>query len=184
MKLSKNLLLASVACAVCAMPAVASADTTVTTKTVVHQKEIPNTNKTNFSAFDLNNDGILSMKEVGTKLFYVFDTDGNEVIDNIEFDHRQVMTIIPMEKDTMRFIDWDSDGNTDAATFERETFFQQSGLMRFDKNVDGLSASEFITHTMLELDKDDSKVIELDEWKEGYKKRLTRDAADQENYQQ
>src|SRR5690606_33257010 len=73
---------------------------TITTKTIVSQQDIPNVQKTNFSAFDLNGDNILSMSEVGQKLFYVFDTDGNEVLDNIEFNNKKIMTIIPMEKMT------------------------------------------------------------------------------------
>ncbi len=156
---------------------------TVTTETLVTQKEIPNTRKTNFSAFDLNMDGVLSMKEVGTKLFYVFDTDGNEVIDNIEFKHRQIMTIIPMEENTYTYMDWNSDGATDQATYTYDTFFQTSGLARFDKNMDGLSAQEFIGASMLEMDDDKSGMIEIGEWKEAYEGLKSNKASEQERYQ-
>lgn len=183
MKLSNKLLLASASCALLFSTAPANADTTVTTKTVVHQKELPNTNKTNFNAFDLNEDGILSMQEVGEKLFYIFDTDGNEVIDNIEFDHKQVMTIIPMQKDTYTYVDIDNDGKTDSATYTYETFIQQSQLMRFDENMDGLSPADFIEMSFLELDDDKSKVIELDEWKEEYTAKVRPANAEQERYQ-
>ena len=180
MKLTK-MLMATAGCAMLFTASPATADT-VTTKTVVHQKDLPNVKKTNFSAFDLNLDGTLSMKEVGTKLFYIFDTDGNEVIDNIEFDHKQVMTIIPMEKDTYTYIDWDNDGDTDQATFTYETFFKESGLMRFDDNMDGLSAADFIEYSFLELDDDNSKVIELNEWKEAYEQSSSPPNAEQERY--
>lgn len=180
MRYSKKLLLASVAgMALITMPAHAE---TVTKKTVVQQKELPEMNKTNFSAFDLNDDQVLSMQEVGEKLFYIFDTDGNEVIDNIEFDHKQVMTVIPMEKDTYTFVDWDNDGEAEQSTYTRENFFEVSGLMRFDKNMDGLTAEEFIGKTMLELDIDKSKVIELDEWESAYEESVRPANAEQERY--
>lgn len=183
MKLAYRTLLTVAGCALLTGMTPAQAETVVkTTKTVVHQKDLPNTKKTNFSAFDLNEDGILSMKEVGTKLFYIFDTDGNEVIDNIEFDHKQVMTIIPMEKTTYTFIDFGGDGDTDVADFTYEDFFKKSGLIRFDKNMDGLSAGEFIGYNIRELDDDDSTVIELEEWKEAYEEARHAPNAEQERY--
>ena len=174
MKTSNKLLLASAACMTLMSMHSASAEI-VTTKTMVHQKELPNMKKTDFLDFDLNKDSVLSMKEVGEKLFYIFDTDGNEVIDNIEFNHKQIMTIIPMEKDTFTYVDWDSDGDTDVSSYTYEMFFKKSGLMRFDKNMDGLSASEFIAHRMLALDDDNSKV---------YEESTRALSAEQERYQQ
>ncbi len=145
----------------------ANADTVVE-KTVVTQKELPDVEKIDFSAFDLNGDDILSMSEVGEKLFYTFDTDGNEVIDNIEFNHKQVMTIIPMEKRVFKFVDYDDDGRTDQSSYTYEEFIEQSMLMRFDENMDGLSPADFIKMSFLALDDDKSSVIELEEWKEEY----------------
>lgn len=49
------------------------------------------------------------MEEVGEKLFMVFDLDGNHLIDNIEWDKKSMMTIMPMEKETYKF--YDSDNN-------------------------------------------------------------------------
>lgn len=184
MKFTKLLMASAACCAfIISAPAV-NADTTVTTETMVQQKDLPNVKKTNFSAFDLNEDGILSMQEVGTKLFYIFDTDGNEVIDNIEFDKKQVMTVIPMEKNTYTYVDFDADGEAEEATYTHETFFEVSGLMRFDDNMDGLSASEFIAHSFLELDDDKSAVIELEEWQEAYEESVRPATAEQERYQQ
>ena len=182
MKTPSKLLLASAACFALVSVKPASADT-VTTTTVVQPQELPEgSNVVNFSAFDLNGDNILSMNEVGEKLFYVFDTDGNEVIDNIEFDNKNVMTLTPMEKDTYTFTDWDEDGVAESATYTYETFYQESGLMRFDKNKDGLSPADFTGHTLLELDIDNSKVIELDEWKKAYIASVAPDNADNERY--
>ncbi|MCF8495705.1 MAG: hypothetical protein K9G62_03455 [Alphaproteobacteria bacterium] len=155
---------------------------TVTTNTVVTQKDVPNVIKTDFMAFDLNKDNILSMTEVGQKLFYIFDTDGNEVIDNIEFDNKKVMTIIPMEKSTFTFIDRDDDGQAEHGAFSYETFIEKSGLMRFDKNMDGLSPSDFIGRSFLELDTNHSKAIELPEWKKVYIESVLPPVAEQERY--
>lgn len=182
MKITNKYLLSSAACLALVMSAGQVMAETVTTKTVVAPKVIPDAEVVNFSSFDLNGDNILSMEEVGTKLFYVFDTDNNEVIDNKEFDHRQVVTVTPMEKETYTFTDWDSDGETDEATFEYETFFEQSGLMRFDQNMDGLSGEEFIQHTMLELDIDKSGVLEIDEWQKAYEISTRPANADNERY--
>ena len=110
MKTTKKILLTSVACAAVAMPFTASADdsavhsdakmetsttsTTVTTQTYVEPQEIEGVNEIKFSDFDLNNDGLYSKSEVGEKLFYSFDRDGNEVIDNIEWNENlSTMTV-------------------------------------------------------------------------------------------
>lgn len=157
---------------------------TSTTQTVVKPIDLPNMEKTNFSAFDINQDGILSMEEVGTKLFYIFDNDGNEVIDNIEYENKKVMTIIPMEKETFKFVDYNGDGAADDAHYDHATFYKTSGLMRFDKNMDGLSPHEFVDHSFIELDDNNSKAIELDEWKEAYIKYARPAVAEQERYGQ
>lgn len=179
MKSLKTILCAGVAC-MAFMP-LAHAET-VTTQTVVTQKELPKVNEVNFSAFDINGDGILSMAEVGEKLFYVFDTDGNEVIDNIEFDNPKVMTIIPMQKEVYTFVDSDNDGATEEMSYTYETFIQQSGLMRFDEDKDGLSPADFLGKSILEVDTDKSKTIELDEWKKSYIATRAPLAADQDFY--
>ena len=155
---------------------------TVTEKTIVTQKELSNVQKINFDAFDLNKDNILSMAEVGEKLFYIFDTDGNEVIDNVEFERKQVMTIIPMEKRTFIFSDYDDDGHAESSSYTYESFIQQSQLMRFDKDRDGLSPADFIGMSFLELDDDKSKAIELQEWKEEYIAKVFPSSAEQERY--
>lgn len=37
-------------------------------------------------------------REVGEKLFFLFDIDGNRVIDNVEIKKNQVITVVPFEK--------------------------------------------------------------------------------------
>lgn len=163
-----NYFAATVLTAVTLLCAVTSQAETVTTRTTVTQTELPQGQKVDFKAFDVNRDGILSMEEVGERLFYLFDTDGNEVIDNIEFDRNAVLTIVPMEKETMRLVDFDDDGRTDVAAYDYDTFVQQSRLIMFDRDYDGLSAQEFIETGFLKLDADDSNAIELEEWKRVY----------------
>ncbi|MEZ0262548.1 MAG: hypothetical protein ACAH80_16205, partial [Alphaproteobacteria bacterium] len=45
-----------------------------------------------FIQFDMNNDKILSINEIGEMLFKLYDTDGNQVVDNIEYERRAVAT--------------------------------------------------------------------------------------------
>ena len=155
---------------------------TVTTQTSVTQREIPATNKVNFASMDLNKDGLLSRNEVGRKLFYIFDTDGNEVIDNMEFDTPKVITVIPLEKKELTMIDFDDDGTADVTQYSSEEFANYSMLNRFDKDQDGLSAEEFIGTSFLKLDTDKSKVIEIQEWRDAYIQSLSPKSAKQYRY--
>jgi Ca2+-binding EF-hand superfamily protein len=157
---------------------------TVTTKTMVVPKEIPNINRVDFAEFDLNNDGVLSMEEVGEKLFYLFDNDGNHVIDNIEFTNRKVMTIVPMEKHTYTYIDHNSTGTVDKTKYTHETFYEQSMLARFDDDVRGLSPESFIGHSFLEMDTNRDGAVDIHEWKAAYIKSVLPEVAKQERYNQ
>ncbi len=141
---------------------------TVVTKTYIQTKENADVNTINFTAFDINNDGSYSMAEVGEKLFYIFDTDGNEVIDNIEWSNVNFYTITPMEVESFKFVDLNNDGRTDIATHDYNTFYKTSGLAKFDKDDDGLSAAEFIDTGYEKLDTDEDKMITLKEWQRVY----------------
>ena len=165
--MKKQLLMLSAAVMVTAATSTAYAET-VHTKTYVKSQDMKNVNEINFSAFDVNNDGLYAKSEVGTRLFYVFDRDGNEVIDNLEWDDESVYTITPMKKETYRFVDYDDDGYTDLTSYTYERFYEESGLIRFDENRDGLSASEFIDESFMSLDDNDNRMIDLDEWQEAY----------------
>ncbi len=165
--------------ALSAHPAMAE---TVHTKTYVETSDVADERKINFSAFDINEDGMYAKSEVGEKLFYVFDLDGNEVIDNQEWDTRSMFTITPMEKETFKFVDYNDDGYTDLSTYTYETFYKESGLIRFDEDKDGLSAAEFIDTGFQELDDNDNNTIELDEWVEAYTVMTKPATAEQERY--
>ncbi|HIF25185.1 MAG TPA: hypothetical protein EYQ41_03325 [Micavibrio sp.] len=181
----KRLALSATVAAVALMGAIPAAQAeTEKTTTVVQTRTLPETNQIKFSMFDVNNDGMYSREEVGEKLFYVFDKDGNEVIDNIEWDQETMYTIIPMEKETYRFVDYNDDGYTDLTEYTYEAFYQDSGLIRFDEDEDGLSAKEFINEGFLALDLDDSGTIELDEWEKAYIASLAPLNAEQDIYNQ
>lgn len=140
----------------------------VVTETYTDTKIVPGVNQVEFSKFDVNADGQYSMAEVGETLFYMFDTDGNEVIDNLEWDNKNVITIIPIEEVEFKYIDSDGDGMTDVQINSYNEFYTESGLMAFDNNKDGLSAEEFIGEGYEVLDDDEDKVITLEEWQEVY----------------
>lgn len=160
---------------------VTMAETTVT-QTVVSTKDDVPVNQIDFKSFDVNGDGKYSMEEVGEKLFFIFDTDGNEVIDNMEWNNKNMYTITPMEKETFHYVDTDGDGSAEIATYSYDTFYQESGLIRFDEDKDGLSASEFIQVGYEELDDNEDKMIDLEEWKEAYMATLKPEEAEQERY--
>lgn len=155
---------------------------TVHTKTYVQTQDIEDVDKVNFSQFDTNQDGSYSMVEVGERLFTSFDRDGNEVIDNQEWDNPAVLTVIPMEAETFTFIDTNNDGVTDQSMFTYETFYKASGLMKFDDTQNGLSAHEFIDEEFKIIDINDDKVIDIEEWKEVYlNSRMSHEEADAYN---
>ncbi len=156
----------------------------VTKTTAVAPVPVEGAIPVNFKYLDVNNDGILSRKEVGQKLFYLFDTDGNGVIDNIEIKKNQVITLVPFEKVELTMIDFDDDGKADVVDITSDQFMDYSMLNRFDKDNDGLTAAEFIGHSALELDADKSGVVEFREWKEVYDKSVSPEAAKQYIYQQ
>ena len=174
MKTSKLLYSVAILAAI-GLPTFASAET-ITTKTYVETKDLPNVNEIEFGVFDVNNDGAYSMTEVGERLFKSFDRDSNGHIDNIEWDKKTVMTITPIEKETFKFIDYNDDGYTDTSTYTYETFFKASGLIKFDKNQNGLSAEEFIGVGFETLDDDENKLIDIEEWKEAYIQTLPKHA--------
>lgn len=126
------------------------------------------TDPVNFTKFDLDNDGIYTMEEVGEELFYAFDQDGNEVLDKGEWEDKLVLTIQPVQKTTAVRIDYDDDGELDTATYTYERFYEDTGLIRFDDNANGLSAAEFIDEPFMVMDDNDTRTIDLQEWKEAY----------------
>lgn len=163
---------------------VAAQAETKTKDTYVVQRELPGTQKVNFAEFDVNHDGILSRSEIGTKLFYIFDTDGNEVIDNFEYQRPMILSIIPMEKQEIKTIDFDDDGIADAASYNKEEFFERSMLARFDKENTGVSAESFLNRVYWQLDDNKDKTVDIKEWREAYIKSVTPSAANPNRYNQ
>lgn len=155
---------------------------TVTKDTIVTQQELANTEKINFSDFDVNKDGRLSRAEVGETLFYIFDTDGNEVIDNIEYERPMVLTIIPMEKKEITTVDFDDDGIPDSTSFNTEEFYEQSMLARFAKDKNGLSAKDFLGQNYWQLDDNKDKTVDIKEFKRAYIQSLRPSAANPNRY--
>lgn len=141
---------------------------TVYTKTALVPKPIAGSTMVDYRQFDSNEDGVLSMQEVGEKLFYSFDRDGNQLIDNREFDRPMVMTFAPMSKETIQYVDFNSDGISDQTTTTQQDFMQRTGLSRFDEKGEGLSASGFIEMPIKKVDRDGSGQIDIMEWKQAY----------------
>lgn len=133
--------------------------------------------------FDQNNDFRLDMEEVGKELFYIFDKDGNEVIDNIEYDNNAVLTVRPVEVEKYTFIDINSDGTVEATNYSYETMYQESGLALFDEDKDGLSPADFLEQSFLEVDDNKDKTIDLQEFSEVYIATRRPASAEQERYQ-
>ena len=162
-----NILMGTTAVLLLAGAALAE-ETTIRTEVHTKVQDLPTVNEVNFSVFDVNNDGQYSMQEVGTRLFDSFDQDDNKFIDNIEWDDRTVMTITPIEQETFQFVDIGNDGDTDYTNYTYQTFYEASGLIAFDKNQNGLSAKEFIDEGFETLDRDQDKLISLEEWQDAY----------------
>ena len=181
MTYTKFLKTAAIAALCISAPLSAKAET-VHTETHVKTQDLEGVQKVNFSDFDLNNDGTFSKEEVGEHLYYLFDQDGNEVIDNIEWSQKNVYTITPMEKETYKFIDYNGDGYTDVSTYSYDTFYEESGLIMFDKNKNGWSAEEFIETSFQELDDNDNNIIDLEEWKAAYTEMTIPEVAKQDKY--
>lgn len=178
---SKKLLLAAVFSSAFLLSGLTQA--AVYEKTVITTPEVrPGINYIDFNRMDRNHDGILSRSEVGAELFYLFDRDGNEIIDNVEFDRVGVYTLTPLQKETVFKIDFDEDGMADVTEYNVENFLDRTRLSRFDTDNNGLSPREFIRSSFLKLDDNDSKAIELDEWEKAYTASILPKAAEQDRY--
>lgn len=137
--------------------------TTIETTTIA-----PGTAVLNVAELDVNSSGTISADEIGERLFYIYDQDGNEIIDNVEFDSELKVNVVPVERETITMVDLDNDGIAEESSYTMETFMRETRLAMFDSNADGLSAQEFIGHGFLNLDSNDDMAIDLKEWKSAY----------------
>lgn len=122
----------------------------------------------NLRDFDYNKNGILSRAEAGAGLFKLYDTDGNEVLDNNEFKVRAIITLAPMSKETVISYDLDGDGLADQTKVTYETFVRDTMLSRFDASGDGLSPEEFTGREFIVADINNDKVVDEKEWQASY----------------
>jgi hypothetical protein len=161
-------------------PAATVTQTTVVTTAPITTDAIP----VDFMAFDRNHDGILSSGEVGQTLFYIFDADGNEIIDNVEFDQARVYTMEKVKKEVTVKLDLNNDGIADRIEADTDTALQHTHLARFGSGAADtkLSAREFIDSSFLKLDINDDKAIDLKEWKQAYIESVRPETAIQERY--
>lgn len=149
-------------------PAAVRTETSVKTEEHLVSGRGNHVNTYTYTDLDLNHDGILSMNEVGAILFKVYDVDGNGIIDNNEYDRPMMVTINPVEKNTITSYDLDGDGTADETHYTRETFLQDSRLARFGIVKTGLSAHEFIGRDYLDVDANRDHAIDLKEWQGTY----------------
>ena len=122
----------------------------------------------NLRDFDYNKNGVLSRAEAGAGLFKLYDTDGNEVLDNNEFKVRAIITLAPMSKETVISYDLDGDGLADQTKVTYETFVRDTMLSRFDASGDGLSPEEFTGREFIVADINNDKVVDEKEWQASY----------------
>lgn len=120
------------------------------------------------AAFDDDKDGVLSREEVGAHMFKMYDTDGNQVVDNKEYERKAVMTVVPAQKETKMSYDFNGDGTIDKTTETGEDFMKQTGLARFNAKGDGLSPHEFMQRNFLQADVNRDHVIDIKEWQGSY----------------
>lgn len=137
--------------------------TVTTTETI-----LPGHRTFTFTEFDVNRDTILSVNEVGEMLFNMYDLDGNEVLDNIEYEKRSVVTVVPVEKEILISYDFDNDGLADAVQRSEAQFMQETLLTLYDRNKDGLSPREFTGRDFMEADINNDRAVELKEWQGSY----------------
>ncbi|HRK97423.1 MAG TPA: hypothetical protein PLE43_02980 [Alphaproteobacteria bacterium] len=141
---------------------------TATVRVEVAPKDASGRESIDFSEFDINHDGVFEREEVGEKLFTIFDKDKNGVIDNLEMKKIGLRVYSPMQKKTIETVDYTTPGKEQRISVTEEEFIQQSKLIKFDKEEDGLSPIDFLGMPFNQVNVKNDGVIDLYEWKRAY----------------
>lgn len=163
-----------------ATPAAAEAEATVIEKTkVVTERTVPapGAMMVNFMDYDLDGDGHLSQEEAGKMLFKLFDTDGNEIIDNVEYEKRTVATVVPMERETVVTIENSKPDVPNEVRHSVTRYFEVTDLTQYDKDGKGISPRDFTDRSFMEMDTNRDKSIDAKEWRTGYDAKFAAEQA-------
>lgn len=142
----------------------------------------PSKTTINFMDFDLNGDGALTHSEIGERLFKMFDTDGNQVIDNIEMKRVGILAFTPMTRKTIEIVEYAEDGTPTKTNISEEEFMEKSNLSKFDKDADGLTPLDFLGQPFNKVNVKRDGVIDLYEWKRAYADSVKPKHQEQFNY--
>jgi hypothetical protein len=141
---------------------------TVTWETAERAVPANGTRLFRLESFDDNHDGMISRREVGAHMFLMFDTDGNHIVDNIEYERKAVLSLVPMEKTTKITFDLDGDGKPEDVRETGLNFMKETQLTRFNATGDGLSPHEFMQRGFLRADINRDHAIDEKEWQGSY----------------
>ncbi|MEZ0226279.1 MAG: hypothetical protein ACAH83_17110 [Alphaproteobacteria bacterium] len=190
-----NIMATAMALVLLAAPAVSQAEdvmTTTTTETVTksrvdwEKKEEPmvkpGTHLLNLTEFDANKDGRLTRAEIGEKLFHIFDTDGNNLVDNVEYEKKLVATIVPV-KETEKIAFYSGDNVTpDKTITTSQDILKVTQLARFDKAGDGLSPHDFAAKDFAGADVDNDHFVKVEEWQGAYDAVINAENEDKQKF--
>lgn len=125
-----------------------------------------------FEDYDLDHDGQLTRAEAGEMLFRLYDTDGNQVIDDVEYQRPAVLTMSPMKKKTRTAVDENGDGIADKEDVTEEDIRVSTMLSQYDTDANGLSPQEFTGKAFNRIDVNRTNVVEKKEWQGVYDERI------------
>jgi len=132
----------------------------------------PNTRAIHFEDYDLDRDGNLTQNEAGEMLFRLYDTDGNQIIDDNEYLRKAVLSKSPVLKKSRSVVDENADGTPEKDDASEETTFVDTMLSQYDKDGDGLSPQEFTGKAFNKIDVNKSQAIEKREWQGVYDEKI------------